>query len=187
MYWWCTGPVHTSAAGEQGGPLERIERELTLLMRRAQKVHLHSRGPVHPLDRSAYAILGLLRDEGPLRPGELAARFHLDASTVSRQVTALEHSELVTRAPDPHDGRAFRLAPTAQGVRVLDATRRYRRTVVRELLASWPMADQEVFGVLLARFNDGLADRLHHTSPAMPGGEPTPPARPRPEDESRDR
>lgn len=187
MQWCCTRPVHTSRAGEQGGPLERIERELTLLMRRAQKVHLHSRGPEHPLDRSAYAILGLLRDGGPQRPGELAERFHLDASTVSRQVTALERSQLVTRVPDPHDGRAYRLELTAQGVHVLDATRRYRRAVVRELLGSWPMADQEAFGALLARFNAGLGGQLTRLSTSTPDDAATPTHGPRPEDETPDR
>ena len=42
----------------------RIERELTHLVRRAQRVQLHTDGPVEPLERSAYTILGFLNDEG---------------------------------------------------------------------------------------------------------------------------
>lgn len=140
--------------------VERVERELTLLVRRAQRVHLRTEGIKEPLERSAYSILGRLHDQGPLRPGTLAALFHLDASTVSRQVAALEHAGLIARKADPQDGRAYRLELTDLGTRALSETREARRDLMRDLLASWPQADQAALAHLLEQLNRGLDDLL---------------------------
>lgn len=143
----------TTASGES---LERIERELTILVRRTQRVHLSTEGMAHSLERSAYAILGLLHDEGPLRSSVVAANFRVDPSTVSRQLAALQDAGLVVRAADPDDGRATRLSLTPRGRQTLQATRRARRSLVRGLLATWPGSDRDTFALLLERFNAGL-------------------------------
>ena len=44
------------------GATESIERELTLLVRQAHKVHEHLEDSDQPLERPAYAILGVLHD-----------------------------------------------------------------------------------------------------------------------------
>lgn len=142
------------------GPLERIERELTHLVQRAQRVHLHAEGSGQPLERSAYLILGRLSDEGPLRNGALAALLGLDASTVSRHVAALQQSGLIAREADPEDGRACRLRLTNSGEHAVAATRKARRGVVRELITSWPVDDQRTLAALLERLNAGLDARL---------------------------
>ena len=141
-------------------PLERIERELTHLVQRAQRVHLHAESSGQPLERSAYLILGRLRDEGPLRNGALAALRGLDASTVSRHVAALQQSGLIAREADPEDGRACRLRLTETGHRAVAATRKARRGLVRELLSSWSAEDRRTLAALLERLNAGLDARL---------------------------
>ena len=100
--------------------VESIEQELTLLVRRAQKVHLRGGPTEQVVERAAYGILAWLHDTGPLRSSELAAHFHLDASTISRQVAALEQAGLVTREPDADDRRALRLRLTEHGQRRVD-------------------------------------------------------------------
>jgi DNA-binding MarR family transcriptional regulator len=140
--------------------VEFIEQELTLLVRRAQKVHLRGSPTEHVVERAAYAILAWLHDTGPLRPSALAAHFHLDASTISRQVASLEHAGLITREPDAEDRRACRLRLTGHGRTVLTTTRPERRGVVRELLQSWSPGDLANFASLLAAFNAGLDNRL---------------------------
>lgn len=151
--------------------MERIERELTHLVRRAQRVQLHTDGPVEPLERSAYTILGFLNDEGPMRNGALAARLYLDASTVSRHVASLQQAGLVTREADPEDGRACRLRLTSAGRRAVAGTRQVRRNAVRELIGSWPIDEQDTFAALLERLNAGLDGRV---TEAMAGGAPSP-------------
>ncbi|SDP17817.1 DNA-binding transcriptional regulator, MarR family [Pedococcus dokdonensis] len=140
--------------------LERIERELTLLVRRAQKVHLHTDVSTEPLERAAYAILGVVNDEGPLRAGTLAGRFRIDPSTVSRQAASLVAAGLMLREPDPDDGRACRFALTEHGRDALEATRAVRRRVMRQLLGAWPQEDRDAFASLLERFNAGLNSEL---------------------------
>jgi DNA-binding MarR family transcriptional regulator len=139
-----------------GDPQARIERELTLLVRRAQKVHLHTEAPAEPLDRAAYSILGILHDEGPLRSAALAERFHLDASTVSRQVAGLVQAGLVGKEMDPADRRAWRLRLTRHGEQAFEATRSARRRILRDILGSWSAQDCALFAGLLEQFNAGL-------------------------------
>jgi DNA-binding MarR family transcriptional regulator len=136
--------------------VESIERELTLLVRRAQKVHLRGGPTEQVVERAAYGILAWLQDTGPLRPSELAGHFHLHASTITRQVASLEQAGLVTREPDAEDRRALRLRLTERGQKVLSTTRAERRGVVRSLLQSWSAEDLANFATLLAAFNAGL-------------------------------
>ena len=142
--------------------VESIEQELTLLVRRAQKVHLRGGPTEQVVERAAYGILAWLHDTGPLRPSALAAHFHLDASTISRQVASLEQAGLIMREPDAEDRRACRLRLTRHGQGVLTATRAERRGVVRDLLQSWSPDDLANFASLLAAFNTGLD---HHLTP----------------------
>ncbi|AXB46157.1 MarR family winged helix-turn-helix transcriptional regulator [Prauserella oleivorans] len=140
--------------------VESIEQELTLLVRRAQKVHLRGGPTEQVVERAAYGILAWLHDTGPLRPSALAAHFHLDASTISRQVASLEQAGLITREADTEDRRAFRLRLTERGRDVLTTTRAERRGVVRKLLQSWSPEDLANFASLLAAFNAGLDKHL---------------------------
>lgn len=147
-----------------GDAASLIERELTLLVRRAQKVDLRGGRLDRAVDRAAYGILGRLFDAGPQRPGALAEHFYLDASTISRQVAALETAGLVHRVSDAQDGRASLLRLSAHGEEVLVSTRAERRRVVQDLLSSWPATDLKQFATLLAAFNAGLDRQLdaHH-------------------------
>jgi DNA-binding MarR family transcriptional regulator len=151
----------------QSDALSQVERQVTFLVRRTQKVHLHGRNPDggRPLDRSGYAILGLIYDGGPQRPGELASDFGLDASTISRQVAHLERTELATREPDPEERRACHMTLTAAGRESLVATRARRREAVRGILGSWPSKDQEDLARLLGKFNRDMAE-LEDATPA---------------------
>jgi DNA-binding MarR family transcriptional regulator len=145
-----------------------IERELTLLVRRAQKVSLRGGQFDHPIERAAYAILGRLEDAGAQRPGALAEHFYLDASTISRQIAALQTGGLIERVPDEIDGRASLLRLTDHGQNVLRATRAERRRVVRVLLSTWEPESLDQFATLLTDFNAGLdrqLDPTHHLSP----------------------
>jgi DNA-binding MarR family transcriptional regulator len=140
--------------------VQRIEQELTLLVRRAQKVHLRGGPADHVVERAGYGILARLHDTGPLRPGALAAHFHLDASTISRQIASLEKTGLITRETDAEDRRAYRLRLTERGRDVLTTTRAERRGVVRDLLQSWSPEDVARFASLLAAFNAGLGTQV---------------------------
>ena len=152
-----------------GSPLEQVEEELTLLVCRAQRVHLHDEGgDPWLLERSAYNVLGRVHDEGVVRLSELAATFMLDVSTVSRQVAALQAAGLIRRDPDPSDGRAALLTVTPTGRDVLQRTRAQRRRILHDVLAGWPIQEVELFAGLLTKFNADLREHAGAISTLTP-------------------
>jgi DNA-binding MarR family transcriptional regulator len=138
---------------------KQIEQQMTVLLRRVQRIHLSTQVGDIALERSAYGIMAKLADEGPQRLGALASAFGLDPSTITRQVQALEEVGLAARETDPSDRRASILDLTGTGREVLDATREHRRAVLRQVLSDWSESDLDEFGRLLKEFNASL-DRL---------------------------
>lgn len=140
----------------------QIEQQLTVLLRRVQRIHISTASGELELDRSAYGIMARLADNGPQRLGTLASGFGLDPSTITRQVQSLEKAGLAERSIDPSDRRASILQLTAEGKQVLDRTRARRREQLHSLLGDWNDDDRAQFGRLLAKFNesiDSLLDR----------------------------
>ena len=132
----------------------RLEREIALLLRRARVISQRLSGELHPdLDGSAYGLLALLQDLGPLRAGDLVARLGQDKSTVSRQITKLAELGLVDRTADPGDGRAQVLAPSPEGSARLARIRAARRARWAADLGHWPTEDVATLAELLARLN----------------------------------
>jgi DNA-binding MarR family transcriptional regulator len=65
--------------------------------------------------RPAYgSILLPLFEEDGLRMGALAARARLSKQTMTTLIRLMEEAGLVTREPDPHDGRAILVRLTAR-------------------------------------------------------------------------
>jgi DNA-binding MarR family transcriptional regulator len=69
------------------------------------------------------AALATVEVHGPLTPSELAERERVRRPTATRIVTGLVGLGLVSRTPDPSDGRAFLVAPTAKGSALLKRLR----------------------------------------------------------------
>jgi DNA-binding MarR family transcriptional regulator len=138
---------------------EQIEQQMTVLLRRVQRIHLSTSDGEMNLERSAYGIMCKLADEGPQRLGALASTFGLDPSTITRQVQALEEVGLAIRRTDPSDRRASILDLSTTGREVLDQTRTHRRRRLQQALSDWSEADLEDFARLLSTFNVSL-DRL---------------------------
>jgi len=137
----------------------QIEQQMTVLLRRVQRIHLSTSSGDVNLERSAYGIMCKLADDGPQRLGALATAFGLDPSTITRQVQALEEAGLASRETDPSDRRASLLDLSATGRDVLDRTRDFRRTRFFQAMEDWPEHDRKEFGRLLEKFNTDL-DRL---------------------------
>jgi DNA-binding MarR family transcriptional regulator len=146
------------------GPNSRIEQQLTILLRRVQRIHFSTSSGDFEVDRSAYGIMCRLADEGPQRLGALAHAFGLDPSTITRQVQALEAAGLAERTVDSADRRASILDLSPEGREVLQHTREHRRARLQAALADWPAKDREEFARLLENFNTS-AERLSETAP----------------------
>ncbi|WP_424211807.1 MarR family winged helix-turn-helix transcriptional regulator [Streptomyces sp. BI20] len=133
-----------------------LERELSVLLRRARASSGEMARELHPeLEPAAYGLLVRLEAGGLQRATELASYFGVGKATMSRQLRALEELGLVTRAPDPADGRAFLIDLTAEGrerfLKVRDARRvRYMRN-----LADWDRGEVAELARLLHQLNQG--------------------------------
>ncbi len=135
---------------------QQIERQVTVLLRRGQRIHLSTSSGDVALERSAYGIMAELKDGGPRRLGALATAFGLDPSTITRQVQSLVELGLATRETDPNDRRASILTLTTLGGEVFDSTRSKRRIMLQAALSGWPDQDLEQFARLLTGFNESL-------------------------------
>jgi len=85
-------------------------------------------------DSHGYVVQGLL--DGDSTVTELASRLGVSAQAVSKSVTELERAGYVRRGHDPADGRARPLRLTARGDALVDASRRARQAVARDV-ARW--------------------------------------------------
>jgi DNA-binding MarR family transcriptional regulator len=134
----------------------RVEREVTVLLRRTLEAVWSSGYGEGPVDRYTYPVLALLDEHGPLRLGELTTRLGLTKPTVSRHVARLGGAALVETRPDRRDSRAVVVFLTAGGAEQVRRVREVRRTSLGEVLADWSEADGEALALLLARLNVDL-------------------------------
>ena len=138
------------------GPLSRVELQLALLLRRAERTGTLRAGHSPTLERSGYLLLQVLSTEGPLGINALAERQGLDASTVTRQVVSLEKAGFARRSRDPHDGRAVRVEATPEGEDQLDHERTRRSAMYDVILADWSPTERALLASLLERLNHDL-------------------------------
>lgn len=82
------------------------------------------------------SALSVLVFGGPRSLGALSAAEQVRPPTMTRLVAALEADGLVTRQPDPRDGRAIRIGPTAAGIALLHAGRERRTAALSRQLAT---------------------------------------------------
>ncbi|GAA1649323.1 hypothetical protein GCM10009744_45980 [Kribbella alba] len=74
---------------------------------------------VRRLNFSALSVLHTLARKGPLRLTELTATEQLKQPALTSLVAKLEQDGLVSRRPDPHDGRAVLLSLTREGKHIV--------------------------------------------------------------------
>ena len=103
---------------ERTESLRRLEAEVGVLIRRIRRViHERARAVHEDMQPTAYLLLGWLADEGPVRASAIAESFGIDKGAISRQLQHLVELGLVTRSPDPADGRATLVAASDDAVR----------------------------------------------------------------------
>ncbi|NEE00035.1 MarR family winged helix-turn-helix transcriptional regulator [Phytoactinopolyspora halotolerans] len=144
--------------GDRRQPHEQLDTELSLLARRSRWMWVTlAREAEEGLEAAAYGLLAALYDaDDDLRGGDLADKFGLDKSTVSRQIAQMESLGLLKRVPDPQDGRARLLRITDDGRSRVRRLRERRARWLERALRDWPGDDvQELVG-LLQRLNSSL-------------------------------
>ena len=141
-----------------------LERELTVLLRRARASQGEMAREVHPgLESSAYGLLIRLDELGGQRATELAAYIGVGKATMSRQLRALEELGLVAREPDPADGRAWLVTLTDVGRGRVGKVREARRARYVNQLAHWDRREVAELARLLHELNGSWRTGPHHT------------------------
>jgi len=143
----------TAASPEVDSALADLQTHLNLIFARTRTLWKESAARIDPeLQVGGYKLLTFIDRAGTASAHELADRFEMDKSVISRQVRMLEELGLLESRPDERDGRLRVLTPTAQACSALAALRRDHsirlREVVEELTPDEIAAASKVFRLL---------------------------------------
>ena len=146
-------PAATASTAARA-PLNRVEQELRVVLRRAAAAQSELARRIHPdLDASAYPLLAIISAEPGVHATELARRFGIGRATISRQLSRLDELGLIHRAVDPEDNRGQLLTATESGHAHVEAARTARLDYLGKVFADWPDDDVSALADLLARYS----------------------------------
>ncbi|MCS3444111.1 MarR family winged helix-turn-helix transcriptional regulator [Microbacterium phyllosphaerae] len=130
-----------------------LQTHLNLIFARTRTLWKESAARIDPeLQVGGYKLLTFIERAETANAHELAERFEMDKSVISRQVRMLEELGLLESRPDERDGRLRVLTATPSARAVLAELRRDHatrlRTVVAELTQEEIHAASKVFRLL---------------------------------------
>lgn len=132
--------------------LDSIFEEITVISRRSTS---RSRRLAAPLTYIEHSLLQFIGATPGCRATDIASSFHLNRSTVSRQVASLLEHGLVEYAPrngeSHHRGRELKLTDT--GKERLASARGEHRKASNQRLVDWSDDELKTFAELLDRYN----------------------------------
>jgi DNA-binding MarR family transcriptional regulator len=113
-----------------------FQGHLNLIFARARTMWKESAARMHPeLQPAGYKLISFISRTGPTNAHQLAERFEMDKSMVSRQIRMLEEFGLVESRPDEHDGRLRVLTATPDACTMLAELRSEHAERMRTVLA----------------------------------------------------
>ena len=133
---------------------DRLHSAAIHLLRRLRREDAKSGLSAPRLSALSVVVFG-----GPLTLGELAAAEQVKPPTMTRLVSALEETGLVTREPDANDGRLTRVRATARGRTLLLQGRARRVAALSAEVRALDDADREVVERAVAVL-EGVIGRL---------------------------
>lgn len=113
------------------------------------------------LNRALFGVLAALRRAGPpyqLSPTDLYNSLLITSGAVTNRLERLAATGLVTRVPDPDDGRSLLVALTPKGRRLIDRVAAFHYEREREFLAAFSPRERETLAQALRRFLLALED-----------------------------
>jgi DNA-binding MarR family transcriptional regulator len=140
--------------------LNGLEREVGVMVRRIRRVIRERARAVHPdLQPSSYLMLSWLDQQGPQRASAMVEAFCIDKGAISRQIQHLVDLGLVTRTPDPADGRATLVSATPDALARMAAVNEEQRRWLDDRLRDWSDDDLAAIAQLLGSYNSALDER----------------------------
>ena len=120
--------------------LETASRLRLAIVRTARRMRQEAGADLSP---TLAAALGTIDRHGPLTPSELAEVERIKRPTATRIAATLESEGLITRAPDPADGRASLLNISPAGRALLRSLRKRKNAYLSRRLRALDDADVE--------------------------------------------
>jgi len=112
------------------------------------------------------AMMMHLWSVGPVRQTSLAVQFSKDSAATTRTVQRMEQAGYVRRRPDPTDGRATLVEPTAAGNALRPRVEEMWRSLEQDALADLPEVERRHALELVVNLGDALSAKL--TKPPHP-------------------
>ncbi len=137
--------------------VERLERSLALLGRRAGPVHaiIAERAGVS-LDRVACLVLKAVAAGRSVRITDLARELGVEVPTMSRHVANLTQAGYLEKTSDPADGRVWWVELTGKAADTIERLESVRRLLLSSVFSRWTRSDRDAFVDLLDRFSSDL-------------------------------
>jgi DNA-binding MarR family transcriptional regulator len=119
-----------------------LEAEFGELISRMRRVLADNAQRVSPgMLPGAYKVFTTIVRRESVTLSNLAESLMADKGQISRTVRELEELGLITRTPDPADGRSSLLSPTAEGLERLAAARAPQESVLLNTLEDWSVEE----------------------------------------------
>ncbi|UIN31402.1 MarR family winged helix-turn-helix transcriptional regulator [Microbacterium binotii] len=149
-----------SSDEERTEAVRALEAQFSDLIGQFRRVISENAHRVSPgLLPGAYKVFTTIARHETVTQATLADHLLLDKGQLSRTVRELEALGLITRSPDPADGRSSLLSPTEYGLERLVAARAPQEGVLVRALESWDVSDidnlRRLLQALMAGINPG--------------------------------
>ena len=126
---------------------------LSRITRIARHLDIARRDAFGDLENWGFDVLAALRRAGEphqLSPGQLMQETLVTSGTMTNRLDRLEELQLITRQPDPSDGRGSLVTLTKSGIRAVDAAMEELLSNERKLLKELTGKDREQLADLLS-------------------------------------
>jgi DNA-binding MarR family transcriptional regulator len=127
---------------------------LSRITRIARHLDIARRDAFGDLENWGFDVLAALRRAGEphqLSPGQLLQETLVTSGTMTNRLDRLEELQLITREPDPNDGRGSLVTLTRAGMRAVDSAMEDLLENERELLQNLSVKEREVLADLLSK------------------------------------
>lgn len=146
-----------SSDEERTEAVRALEAQFSDLIGQFRRVISENAHRVSPgLLPGAYKVFTTIARHETVTQATLADHLLLDKGQLSRTVRELEALGLITRSPDPADGRSSLLSPTEYGLERLAAARAPQEGVLVRALENWDVSDIDNLRRLLQALIAGI-------------------------------
>ncbi len=152
--------MRTEHETEGHGPRRDEDNLVRTMARTAQGMRRHLEKTIAdvPGGMSAWWVLRHLHHAGPQAQADMARSVGVAGSTLTRRLEQMEADGLITRTPDPDDGRRIVVSLSEAGEATRGGRRERADAEVERLIAGVAPEDIEAFGRMVEKIRENLSE-----------------------------